>query len=69
MTTKTDRTAAEPPMSEAERKQRLGAVYALLLDLAARQRRQTASLEVQTADQPPPTEIETTNDRQKLPVA
>jgi len=55
MTAKTDR-AAEPPMTDEERKRRLGAVYAILLDLAARQRRQVADLEAQTADQQPPTE-------------
>jgi len=68
MTAKVDR-AAEPPMTDEERRRRLGAVYAILIDLAARQRRQAASLEAQTADKQPPTEIETTNDRQKLPVA
>ncbi len=62
MTAKADRPTAAP-MTDEERKRRLGAVYALLLDLAARQRAQAAD---QTTQQ---TEIETTNARQKLPVA
>jgi len=60
MPAKTDR-AGEPPMTEAERKRILGDVYAILLGLL--------EPDPQAADQTPPTEIETTNDRPKLPVA
>ena len=53
---------ADETMTEIERRQRIGAAYRILLTAVRRQR-------AQATDQTRPTESETANNGQKLPVA